>query len=147
MREAADSHRGLFPEHADAYGENVRAKLERCLQITDADVEAARRRLAEYREQAVQACEGLDLLVTPTLAFVAPPATGDDLELRDAVIRFTYPVNALGWPALALPCGPAEHGLPASVQLVAHAGEDARVLAAGVLVERGLRESPAPALG
>ena len=31
MREAAESHRGLFPEHADAYGENVRAKLERCL--------------------------------------------------------------------------------------------------------------------
>ena len=31
MREAAQSHRGLFPERADAYGENVRAKLERCL--------------------------------------------------------------------------------------------------------------------
>jgi Asp-tRNA(Asn)/Glu-tRNA(Gln) amidotransferase A subunit family amidase len=54
------------------------------------------------------------------------------------VIRLTYPFNALGWPALALPCGPAEHGLPASVQLVAQSGEDARVLAAGALVERAL---------
>ena len=25
MREGAESHRGVFPEHADAYGENVRA--------------------------------------------------------------------------------------------------------------------------
>jgi aspartyl-tRNA(Asn)/glutamyl-tRNA(Gln) amidotransferase subunit A len=138
MREVAESHRGLFPEHARAYGENVRAKLERCAEVTDAEVEGARRRLAEYRERAEEAIEGVDLLVTPTLAFVAPPAVRDDLELRDSFIRFTYPFNALGWPALALPCGLAEDGLPASVQLVAPAGEDARALAAGSLLERAL---------
>jgi aspartyl-tRNA(Asn)/glutamyl-tRNA(Gln) amidotransferase subunit A len=138
MREAAESHRGLFPEHADAYGENVRAKLKRCIAVTDAELEGARTRLQEYRERAAEAIEGLDLLVTPTLAFVAPPAFRDDLELRDAVIRFTYPFNALGWPALALPCGPAEDGLPASVQLVAPLGEDARVIAAGTHLERAL---------
>ena len=58
MREAAESHRGLFPEHADAYGENVRAKLERCLEVTDAEFEAALRRLEEYRERAAEAVEG-----------------------------------------------------------------------------------------
>jgi aspartyl-tRNA(Asn)/glutamyl-tRNA(Gln) amidotransferase subunit A len=138
MREAAESHRGLFPEHADAYGDNVRAKLERCLAVTDAEFEAALRNLEVYREKAAEAIEGLDLLVTPTLAFVAPPAVRDDLEIREAVIRFTYPFNALGWPALALPCGTAENGLPASVQLVARAGEDARAIAAGALLERAL---------
>ena len=138
MREVAESHRGLFPEHADAYGENVRAKLERCVAVTDAEFEAASRRLHEYRERVAEAVEGVDLLVTPTLAFVAPPAVRDDREIREAVIRFTYPFNALGWPALALPCGPAESGLPASVQLAAPAGEDARVLAAGALLERAL---------
>ncbi len=138
MREVAESHRALFPAHADAYGDNVRAKLERCVRVTDAEFEAALRRLEEYRERAAEAVEGIDLLVTPTLAFVAPPAIRDDREIRDAVIRLTYPFNALGWPALALPCGPAEHGLPASVQLVAPAGEDARIIAAGLLLERGL---------
>jgi aspartyl-tRNA(Asn)/glutamyl-tRNA(Gln) amidotransferase subunit A len=142
MREAAESHRGLFPEHADAYGENVRAKLEACVRVTDAEFDAALRRLEEYRVRAAEALDGVDLLVTPTLAFVAPPAIRDDLELRDAIIRFTYPFNALGWPALALPCGPAEDGLPASVQLVAPAGEDARVLAAGSLLERMLASGP-----
>ena len=135
MREAAESHRGLFPEHADAYGENVRAKLERCLRVTDTELAAGLRRLEEYRERAAEAVEGIDLLVTPTLAFVAPPAIKDDREIGDAVIRFTYPFNALGWPALALPCGPAEHGLPASVQLVAPVAEDASVLAAGSMLE------------
>jgi aspartyl-tRNA(Asn)/glutamyl-tRNA(Gln) amidotransferase subunit A len=138
LREVAESHRGRFPEHADAYGDNVRTKLERCLRVTDAQFETALRRLEEYRERAAEVVAGIDLLVTPTLAFVAPPAITDDLEIRDSVIRFTYPFNALGWPALALPCGPAEHGLPASVQLVAPAGQDARVLAAGALLERAL---------
>jgi len=138
MREAAESHRGLFPENAAAYGENVRAKLERCLRVTDAEFEAASRRRAEYRERAAEAIEGLDLLVAPTLAFVAPPAIRDDREIRGAVIRLTYPFNALGWPALAMPCGPAEHGLPASVQLIGPAGEDARVIAAGALLEEAL---------
>ena len=138
MREVAESHRGLFPEHAEAYGENVRAKLERCQAVTDREFEAALGRLADYRERLAEAFEGLDLLITPTLAFVAPPAVRDDMEIRDAVIRFTYPFNALGWPALALPCGPAEHGLPASVQLVAPFGEDSFVIAAGALLERAL---------
>jgi aspartyl-tRNA(Asn)/glutamyl-tRNA(Gln) amidotransferase subunit A len=138
MREVAESHRGLFPDHADAYGENVRAKLERCVAVTDAEFEAASRRLEDYRERAAEAMVGVDLLAAPTLAFVAPPALKDDRAIRDAVIRLTFPFNALGWPALALPCGPAEHGLPASVQLVAPAGEDARVLAAGALLERAL---------
>lgn len=142
MREAAESHRGLFPEHADAYGDNVRAKLERCLRVTDTEYEAALRRLRDYRERAAEAIEGLDLLVTPTLPFVAPAAFADDGALRDAMIRFTYPFNALGWPALALPCGPAEHALPASVQLAAPAGNDSHVLAAGALLERTLPRHP-----
>jgi aspartyl-tRNA(Asn)/glutamyl-tRNA(Gln) amidotransferase subunit A len=141
MREAAESHEGLFPEHADAYGPNVRRKLERCRQVTDAEHEAALRRRREHRDRAAEVLEGLDLLIAPTLAFVAPPAVQDDREIRAAVIRLTFPFNALGWPALALPCGPAEHGLPASVQVVGRGGDDARVLAAGMAVERVLAAS------
>jgi Asp-tRNA(Asn)/Glu-tRNA(Gln) amidotransferase A subunit family amidase len=58
----------------------------------------------------------------------------DELEIRGRGTSFTYPFSALGWPALALPCGPAEDGLPASVQLAAPAGSDARLLAAGRLL-------------
>jgi len=75
------------------------------------------------------------VLVTPTVPFVAPPAEVDELEIRAGAISLTYPISSLGWPALALPCGPAEDGLPASVQVTARAGRDARVLAAGRLLE------------
>jgi aspartyl-tRNA(Asn)/glutamyl-tRNA(Gln) amidotransferase subunit A len=135
MREAADVHRALFPGNEELYGENVRSKIERCLRVTDAEVAAAERERAEYRERMAEAVGGLDLLVTPTVAFVAPPADVDEPEMRGVGTSLTYPSSALGWPALALPCGSAEDGLPASVQLTAPAGSDARVLAAGRLLE------------
>ena len=52
--------------------------------------------------------------------------------MRTRMTHFTRAFNDAGWPALALPCGPAEDGLPASLQLVGRPGDDARVLAAGV---------------
>ena len=138
MREVAIAHRGLYPEYADQYGDNVRNKLERCVEVTDADYESALVARAKHRERAHAAMEGLDLLLTPTLGFVAPPADVDELEWRERLIRFTYPFNCLGWPALSLPCGPAEDGLPASVQLVGGTGDDALVFAAGALLEEQL---------
>jgi len=138
MREVADVHRELFAENAGLYGEDVRIKVERCLAVRDADVERAVRLRAGYREQVEQVLEGLDLVLTPTLPVVAPPArrgvAPGDLDVRESLIRFTYPFSALGWPALALPCGPAEDGVPASLQIAGRAGADALVLAAGSLV-------------
>jgi aspartyl-tRNA(Asn)/glutamyl-tRNA(Gln) amidotransferase subunit A len=134
MREVADVHRALFPEHADEYDERVRTKIEACLEVTDAEVATAQRLRALYHEQCAEALEGYDLLVTPTNAFVAPSDTVDEREIRRGGIRFTYPFDVLGWPALALPCGPAEDGLPASVQLAGPPGADALVLAAGALL-------------
>jgi aspartyl-tRNA(Asn)/glutamyl-tRNA(Gln) amidotransferase subunit A len=146
MREVADVHRELFAENADLYGEDVRVKIERCLAVSDTDAESAARRREEYREQVETALHGVDLLLTPTLPCVAPRigegGTGD-LGVREALISRTYPFNVLGWPALALPCGPAEEALPASVQLVGRPGEDALVFAAGRLLERALGQTPA----
>jgi amidase len=131
MREVADVHRELYAENGELYGEDLAAKIERCLAVTDAEASHAQRAREEYREQCTTLLEGLDLLVTPTLVCVAPPTGVGDLALRRTLTRHTLPFNTLGWPALALPCGRAEDGLPASIQLVGRAGADALVLAAG----------------
>jgi aspartyl-tRNA(Asn)/glutamyl-tRNA(Gln) amidotransferase subunit A len=134
MREVADVHRGLFPDNADSYGSNVRTKVARCLEVTDSEVETARRAREDYRRRAERALDGLDLLLTPTVGFVPPPNDVDELTIRERAIRFTFPFDSLGWPALALPAGEAEDGLPASVQLVGRRGDDELVLAAGALL-------------
>ncbi|HYY76897.1 MAG TPA: amidase family protein [Gaiellaceae bacterium] len=135
QREVADVHRDLFAEHRDLYGVNVRTKIERCLAVTDEEVDASRAARQAYRGRALEALGEADVLLIPTMAFVAPPAGVGDLALREDVIRLTSPFSSLGWPALALPCGPAEHGLPASLQLVGRPGADALVLAVGEALE------------
>ena len=144
MREVADVHRDLFAEHANLYGQDVRIKIELCLAVTDAELEqgrAARARLADEFEEAL---EGLDLVATPTLPVLPPRRERSgpgDLDVRERLIEFTYPFNALGWPALALPCRPRS-GFPASLQIAGRDGSDALVLGAGEAIEKALRLRP-----
>jgi aspartyl-tRNA(Asn)/glutamyl-tRNA(Gln) amidotransferase subunit A len=80
----------------------------------------------------------VDLFLTRTPAMIAPPVGDDELHLREKVLKCAYPWNMLGAPALAMACGPAERGLPASIQLVGRPGDDQLVLAAGLTLERSL---------
>ena len=138
QREVADVHRDLFAEHADRYGANVRWKVERALEVTDEEYEKSVAARERYREEARETLDGFDLLLVPTIGTVAPSRALAERELRPTILRFTEPFNVLGWSALALPCGPAEHGLPASVSLVAASGQDGLVLGAGLALEATL---------
>jgi Asp-tRNA(Asn)/Glu-tRNA(Gln) amidotransferase A subunit family amidase len=131
MREVADVHRDLFDEHRDSYGENVRTKVERCLTVSDDQYRAASARREDYREQAEAALDGYDALITPTLSIDPPPSDVDEIGVREAMIRFTFPFNCLGWPALSLPRGAR------GIQIVGRPGADDLVLAAGLSLERG----------
>ena len=104
-------------------------KMDRARAVSDEAVAAARAERERYREKI--AALAVDLLITPTVPMVAAPVGIGDLALRERMIELTFPWNVTGSPALALPCGPAEDGLPASVQIVGRPGEDALVLAAG----------------
>ena len=139
MREVADVHRELYAEHADLYGANVAAKLETCLAVTDTEYEIGLRAREAHREQLAELFDEIDLIIAPTLPFVAPPAGQDERKLRGQLTLLTWPFNVAGAPALALPCGAAEDGLPASVQIVGSPGRDALVLAVAELLERALK--------
>jgi aspartyl-tRNA(Asn)/glutamyl-tRNA(Gln) amidotransferase subunit A len=125
MREVGDVHRELYAEQGELYGENIRSKIERCIAITDAEYEGAVRARTELRERAESALADFDLLVAPVLSIPVPPADCDELAVRAGMTLYTFPFNALGWPALAL--GP--------VQLVGRPGDDALVLGAGLALE------------
>jgi len=130
MREVGDVHRDLYPENAELYGENVRGKIERCLAVDDGEYEAAVRARATYAERVLELLEGCDLLLTPTLSCPVPAADAVEVEVRAAMTRFTFPFNALGWPALALPWPGG------SLQVVGRPGDDGLVLAVGRELER-----------
>jgi aspartyl-tRNA(Asn)/glutamyl-tRNA(Gln) amidotransferase subunit A len=138
QREVAEGHAELWAEQRGRYGESVARKIELAVRVTDDDVAAATRARELYREQLADLMADVDLVLTPTIAMVAPPASLGEPAVRKRMLQFTYPWNAIGAPALALPCGPAEDGLPASIQLVGRPGDDEIVLAAGRLLERAL---------
>jgi len=135
MRETAQTHVKLFSEYRDRYGHDVAEKLDRCLEVNDREYEAGVETRERYRERLAELMRDVDVLLTPTLPMVAPPVGIGDLALRDRLTQFTYPFNAISAPALAIPCGAAESGLPASVQVVGRPGMDALVLGVGALLD------------
>lgn len=97
----------------------------------------ARRRLQQ------QLADDLDgaLLITPTVAHVAPPLApleaDDDLFIQTnlATLRLTMPGSFLDMPGVTLPSGRDALGLPTGMLLSAPTGEDARLLRAALSVE------------
>ena len=59
-----------------------------------------------YRERALRKPSRALTSPGPDDAHGRPPIGIGDLALRERMISLTRPFNALGWPALALPCGP-----------------------------------------
>jgi aspartyl-tRNA(Asn)/glutamyl-tRNA(Gln) amidotransferase subunit A len=90
----------------------------------------------------------VDALVLPTLT--APTPTVDEARARGAMAVSpdnTFFCNYYGLPAISVPAGVDEHGLPLGVQLVGPKGGDARVLALAQSYQRatGWRYEPPPA--
>ena len=82
---------------------------------------------------------GFDLLITPTTA--APPTLlGDYLRGYEAGrgSAFTRPFNVTGQPALSLPLGWPDDGLPRGVQLVADLGREDVLIRVGAQLERAV---------
>ena len=84
----------------------------------------------------------LDCLMTPATPMTAPKigemtvAFGSFTEdVRTAATRLTRPFNVLGWPALALPCGFSNAGMPIGLQLVAPPQQEDTLLQAGTALE------------
>lgn len=84
----------------------------------------------------------LDCLMTPATPMTAPKigemsvAFGSfNEDVRSAATRLTRPFNVLGWPALALPCGFSNAGMPIGLQVVGPPQQEDSLLQAGAALE------------
>jgi amidase len=129
--EAWASDGSLLATDPDGIGAGVRERLELGGSFDEDVVAAAWRVQRAWKESLERVFAEVDLLVTPTLS-IFPPALDDGDDLL--VSRCTLPVNLAGVPALSLPV-PSGGPLPASMQLIGPAHGEARLLAAGALLE------------
>jgi aspartyl-tRNA(Asn)/glutamyl-tRNA(Gln) amidotransferase subunit A len=132
--EAAAYHRRWVSEFPDKYGADVLSHLQRGLGILAVDFADALVEVARLRGEARQAMEGIDALVLPATAVVAPPVDAGN-EVREPLARFTRPFNATGQPVVALPA--PVNGLPVGIQVVGH--DNAGTLRAAMWLEREWR--------
>ena len=98
FHEAAESHRATYPERADEYGDNVRAKLELAQGVDRNELDAARAAVSEWRRYRPD----VDLYVAPSIGVEVPPVDCDELDVRLPLTAFLRPFNVLGWAAIAI---------------------------------------------
>ena len=108
--------------------------------ITDASsanaLAVALRRLQEETRRAVAFFDDYDVLLTPTLA-ARPPLLGERIMGDEdwegmlqllRIVAFTPTWNMSGQPAVAVPAGLDDSGLPVSVQLVGRPADEATII-------------------
>jgi aspartyl-tRNA(Asn)/glutamyl-tRNA(Gln) amidotransferase subunit A len=141
--EAAAFHKRWMIERPQDYGPQVLMRLHNGLAIPGVlYLEAMRWRgpaLAAFNA----ATSGVDAVLAPVAPVSAPTILESDVGNSpdaEAVIqrltRFTRPVNYLGLPSLALPCGVTRTGLPVGLQIIGRAFDEAGLLRIGGAFQR-----------
>lgn len=96
----------------------------------------------ELRRQVSAALTGVDLLITPTIPHVATElldraALPGEMAERAGLsaVANTCALDLTGHPALTVPCGSGEHGLPVGLQLVGRHFDEERLYQAAFAFE------------
>jgi len=124
--EAATVHRRSITETPGAYSADVRGRLQEGLAIPAVQYVEAYALLRKTRARVGAWFTDVDLLVGPTVPIPAPTigtstisVDGVEAELRSQMTRFTAPYNFTGLPAISVPCGFSQDGMPLGMQLAA----------------------------
>ena len=133
-----------FLERRDQFGPDVLALFDQGRLIPATDYVNAQRLRRKMRQEFNRLWADVDCLTTPTTPNTAPRIgdttvrlAGREEDVRLATTRLVRGVNALGFPALSMPCGLSATGLPIGLQIIGPAFEEALVLRIGAALEDG----------
>lgn len=131
-------------EHRHRFGPDVLALLDQGRLLPATDYINAQRLRRQMRREFDKLWSEVDCLITPTTPSTAPRIGentirlgGRDEDARLATTRLVRGINALGLPALSMPCGLGASGLPIGLQIIGPAFEEALILRIGAALEDG----------
>ncbi|MGH3449747.1 MAG: amidase [Haloechinothrix sp.] len=125
----------------------ARHHFERAAAVAGADYSAAVEMQLEATEHLLRVMDGADVLVTPTVPFVAPIASADFAglpeDVRQSFVAFTFLTNYTGFPAATVPCA-LVRGLPVGLQLIGRPGSEDLLLELCCTFQREVFRLPTP---
>ncbi|SDE71397.1 amidase [Blastococcus fimeti] len=140
--EASAIHQDEIRRMPEAYTEEVRLRLLAGELISGTAYVNAQRARGLVQAGFAAALRDVDVLVSPTLAIPAPAYGSTTAALRGqehpilfALNCLTAPANAAGIPALTVPCGFSDGGLPVGLQVMGRPFDEATVLRVGAAYE------------
>ena len=144
------SHSRLLKEHENEMTTYVKYTLEAAKNISISDyIKALWERnlmISKFEDEF----EKFDLLLSPTMPTTAFPIDKIPKEIAGKPVYpspesmlylwgfhpFTYPINAIGYPAATVPCGFSSDGMPIGLHIIGKKGDEETVIAASSAFEK-----------
>ena len=135
--EATAYHMRWLRERPGDYPPEVLNRLQASMTIPAVDYVMAQQARTRLTERFEHIMEQVDVLVTPTEPITAPRIgertvviEGEERPTQGLLTLLTRPFNITGMPAISVPCGFDERGLPVGLQIAGRPFDEATVLRA-----------------
>jgi aspartyl-tRNA(Asn)/glutamyl-tRNA(Gln) amidotransferase subunit A len=123
--EAYAYHENRLQEAPEKFGSSVRRRMLEGAFLSAADYITAQRARSVLNEQIRQNFSRVDVFATPSAP--RPPDAFATMDPNEQNLRpsFTNPFNLTGLPAISVPCGFTNEGLPVGLQIAAQSFDEA----------------------
>ncbi len=143
LAEARHTHADWLATRPDDYGDDVRARLTRRDDLTAAELMRALRTRAAATRDLAALFRQYDALLLPATRIPASPIDGQTVLINgqpvfapNALTLNVSPFNLTGVPAISVPCGFTDAGLPVGLEIVGGRWDEATVLRVAAAYER-----------
>jgi aspartyl-tRNA(Asn)/glutamyl-tRNA(Gln) amidotransferase subunit A len=141
--EAASVHERWLRDRPQDYGPETLERIRQGEFVTATQYLRAQKVRGLVLEEYAELLTRVDALVLPSVPSVAPrigqttvDVSGEAVETRALMTRFSRLFNFVGAPALSVPCGFGDGGLPVGLQIAGRAMDEETVIAIGAAYER-----------
>jgi aspartyl-tRNA(Asn)/glutamyl-tRNA(Gln) amidotransferase subunit A len=136
LSEAYSYHAKDLAETPELYAAQLKDRmLSGALFFASEYVNAQRARML-LKQELAEALKGVDVLISPTSPKTAPTFEGAYGEAMRRGLSFTGLYNLTGLPAMSIPCGFDDEGLPIGLQIAGRPFDEATVLKVAHAYER-----------
>ncbi len=141
--EATTYHGSTLEKHADLFSSSVRNHLEAGRYIPATSYLKAQQYRKLFNRLIAKIFIKNHIIVMPTLPITAPLAGSDEVSFSQVKVSPQDSMTYLAWfanftflPALSIPCGKDEDGMPVGISLIGPAGSDKTLLKLGIEIQR-----------